>query len=74
MHRQHKGSHTVTGGGKKKTSRPKLSAQRLAKLCGDRKSDPTVHDGHNTAERSKDLRTPQEVSEILPWVSYSLLL
>ncbi|KAG1883400.1 hypothetical protein F4604DRAFT_1920608 [Suillus subluteus] len=67
MHRPHKGSHTVTGGGKKKTSRPKLSAQRLTKLRGDREPNVTVHDGHNAVERSKDLHTPQEVSEIIPW-------
>lgn len=72
MHRPHKGSHTATiEGGKKKTSRLKLSAQRLAKLRGDGEPNATVHDGRNTVERSKDLRTPQEISEIFPWVSQS---
>ncbi|KAG1781313.1 hypothetical protein EV702DRAFT_1193492 [Suillus placidus] len=67
MHRLHKGSRTVTAGSKKKTSHPKLSAQHLAKLRGDKESNAAVHDGHNVVEHSKDLHTPQEISEILPW-------
>ncbi|KAG2358109.1 hypothetical protein BDR07DRAFT_1489869 [Suillus spraguei] len=66
VHQPHKGSHTVTKAGKKKMSCPKLSAQHLAKLCGDRESN-AVHDGRNPVEHSKDLCTPQEISEILPW-------
>ena len=59
-------------GHKKKTSHPKLSVQRLAKLRSDRESNATVHNGCNTVERSKDLRTPQEISEILPWVCHAV--
>jgi hypothetical protein len=68
MHRPHKGSRCAvsSGGSSKKINRPKLSAQRLAKLRGN---NVMAHGGHSVvSERSKDLRTSQEINEILPWV------
>jgi len=79
IHKSHKGPHTTTSlavtsaiNSKTKTSRThaKLSTQRLAQLRGSGSADALAHAGtyHDVIKRSKDLRTPEEVSAVLPWV------
>lgn len=74
LHKSHKGPRAHTTGISKtplaKTSRAKLSTQRLAELRGGNVVDAPAHTGthHDVITRSKDLRTPEEINAVLPWV------
>lgn len=61
-HKRHKGPRKTMVA---KIKPQKLSTLRLAELRRD--SNPTAVKG-GTVERSKDLRTPQEIEAVIPWV------
>jgi hypothetical protein len=66
-HKQHKGPRKTTAGIIKAK---KLSTLRLAELRRDADLIITKGAQNMAVERSKDMRTPQQIAAVIPWVRY----